>query len=514
MRIVNDSFSSRPNAQSIAGTCHSRRDFLRGSALAAAGVGLFPFINSGKSGVEQPMTRSFGRLDFNVTTLGLGGQASIQWTPEDVDPVAIITKAYHSGVNYFDTSNVYGPSQLNFGKAFRQLGLVPGLPNYRESRRRSIFLATKTGLRWTKGGDDAICRRGFTRGAADSHAMDDVRRSLSQIFGDDAGHYPEGAYLDLVLIHSLTSREEINGLYTGLDKTDPSMEHIGALAGLRDLRDGTNLTGLNPREEKLIRHIGFSGHHSAPVMMEMVRRDTDNLLDGVLVAINANDRLYTNMQYNLFPVLQARNIGVIAMKVFADGAMYEKEARFSRTPEDVIRSVGSSDLPSRPLIEYSLTVPGVDTAIIGIGQTSDNPRQCQLAQNLSAAQVSPESLSETDRRQVEAMTHPLKDGGTNYFQIANEGLSPPADLRLKVVKGASPTVSLFWDTAIAGNEPINHYEIQRDGKALKQIAFLPQVSMKPFSWQDDSPGAIDGRYRVFAVDKIGRRAESEELRAG
>ena len=41
-------------------------------------------------------------------------------------------------------------------------------------------------------------------------------------------------------------------------------------AALRDLRDGTNRTGLNPKEETLIRHIGFSGHNSPPVMIEML----------------------------------------------------------------------------------------------------------------------------------------------------------------------------------------------------------------------------------------------------
>jgi|GEM_PF-5878218 len=52
----------------------------------------------------------------------------------------------------------------------------------------------------------------------------------------------------------------------------------------RDFRDGTNHTGLNPKEEKLIRHIGFSGHYNAGVMMEMIQRDKDNLLEGLLVA--------------------------------------------------------------------------------------------------------------------------------------------------------------------------------------------------------------------------------------
>ena len=129
----------------------SRRRFLQCSTLATAGLSLGPHMVFGQTRVARPMRRALGRFDFDVTTLGLGGQASLQWTPADVDPVPIILKAVALGVNYFDTSNAYGPSQANFGKAFRQLHLVPGQSGYDEAKRRSIFLTSKTGLRWAKG---------------------------------------------------------------------------------------------------------------------------------------------------------------------------------------------------------------------------------------------------------------------------------------------------------------------------------------------------------------------------
>ena len=42
--------------------------------------------------MTQLITRRLGRTERQVTTLGLGGQASIQWPAEGVDPVAIIEK--------------------------------------------------------------------------------------------------------------------------------------------------------------------------------------------------------------------------------------------------------------------------------------------------------------------------------------------------------------------------------------------------------------------------------------
>jgi hypothetical protein len=107
-----------------------------------------------------------------------------------------------------------------------------------------------------------------------------------------------------------------------------------------------------------------------------------------LVSINVNDRRYLNMQYNVIPVAQAKNIGVIGMKVFSDGAMYTKEPGWSRVPEDVVRIIGTESVPSKPLIEYALTTPGCHTLIIGIGEVNDRSAlKCQLVQNYYAAQI-------------------------------------------------------------------------------------------------------------------------------
>ncbi|MCK5277813.1 MAG: twin-arginine translocation signal domain-containing protein, partial [Cyclobacteriaceae bacterium] len=90
----------------------TRRQFIRTGSAIAAGMAIAPNIGCTTNNVTSLMKRPFGKIGFDVTTIGLGGQASIQWTPYDVDPVQIILKAFDKGVNYFDTSNLYGPSQL------------------------------------------------------------------------------------------------------------------------------------------------------------------------------------------------------------------------------------------------------------------------------------------------------------------------------------------------------------------------------------------------------------------
>ncbi len=486
----------------------TRRDFIKTSATATIGIGLVPSLN--RLGLKPKlMKRSFGRLNHEVTTFGLGGQASVQWTPEDVDPVAIILKAFDNRINYFDTSNLYGPSQLNYNKAFKQLNLIPGISGYNESLRKSFFLTSKTHLRFAKGGMDAEGVNNWTNGPAGSHTIDDLKRSLSQIFGDGKGYYPEGAYLDMVLIHSVTSKADVDAVYEGLYNTDMKAENIGALAALRDFRDGTNLTGLNPKEEKLINHVGFSGHYNAGVMMDMIQRDRDNLLEGLLVAINANDKLNFNMQHNVIPVAAAKNMGIIAMKVFADGAMYTKGAHWSNQPSHMVRQIGSSEVPFRPLIGYSLTTPGISTAIIGIGEISDNADECQLMQNIAAAQIKPDDLSDSDRSEVEKMAGKVKDGKTNYFQLEKGGLTAVNDLQVK--KLGNQRVRLTWNTAFAGDSPIDAYHIWRNNVKTGVIKHTPQTTKEPFKFNDVVDSTEDVEYMIVTVDKQGNKVASENI---
>ncbi len=484
----------------------SRRKFVKLSAAAAAGLSIAPGFSMSLDQLPDPMKRTLGKTGFEVSTLGLGGQASLQWTPPDVNPEAIILKAFKIGVNYFDTSNLYFDSQLHFGKAFQKLNLIPGKKGYNEALRKSIFLTTKTHIRWGKPGFPEMEQvQNWTQRNHGGGAIDDLKWSLSQMFGDGKGNYPRGAYVDMVLTHSLNNPEEVDVMYKGLETPLDPNDNFGVLVALRDYRDGTNLTGLNPNKEKLLKHIGFSGHVNSPVMMNMIQRDKWEILDAMLVAINSNDKLYLNHQYNVIPVAAAKNMGIIAMKVFSDGAMYSKYADWTRDYKGVVRTVGTPELPSKPLIEYALSTPGIHTAIIGIGQISDDPLKCQLVQNFYAAQIAPNSLSMKRRKEIEDSTARVKDGKTNYFQLPFRGLTPPENIR---IKAGSPVI-INWDSALAATAPLAHYEIWRDGKRIVEIPHKPQTSREPFAYEDKKPGK---RYTLVTVDHNGERAESEEIR--
>jgi hypothetical protein len=232
----------------------------------------------------------------------------------------------------------------------------------------------------------------------------------------------------------------------------------------------------------------------------------------MLVAINANDRLNFNMQHNIIPVAAAKGMGLIGMKVFADGAMYTKEPVFSRKVEHVVRTVGSDSLPSRRLVEYTLSTPGIGTLIIGTGQISEDPRACQLEQNLSAAQIAPNGFSASDRLAIEKIAGAAKDGKTNYFQLPKQELTPPREAMAgQQIRDGKRVVNLKWQTAFAGDEPISYYEIWRDHQKVNQVVHKPQISRKPFEFADAVNDTTAHTYQIATVDAAGRKAMTGEL---
>ena len=125
----------------------SRRNILKVlGTLPAAG-----YLSTNTAFAEAPRPRLpqrlLGRTGRWVTPLALGGQASLQWTAAGIDAPDIIVRAVQLGVNYLDSANVYGPSQMNYGEAFRRMRLVPGTPDYNAPLRASLYIAS---TRWKR----------------------------------------------------------------------------------------------------------------------------------------------------------------------------------------------------------------------------------------------------------------------------------------------------------------------------------------------------------------------------
>ena len=463
----------------------SRREILGAlGAIPAASV-LTPGTIYAQAANAFPR-RLLGRTGRMVVPLALGGQASLQWTKPGIDAPDIIVRAVQLGLNYLDTANAYGPSQMNYGEAFRRLHLAPSDPNYNAELRRSLFVASKT-----------VQRLALNPAPSGPTAVDDLKRSLTQIFGDGKGFIPEGAYLDCIQIHNLTSFDQVNQVYEGYaDRGSKRPEKIGALAALLDFRDGTNYTGLNPEQKHWVRHIGITGHLSSPVLMYFLRKDTDSNIDTLLTALNANDRNCSAHQNNVLRLAVAKGLGVIAMKLFADGSFYGKEPRFSRNPDDVNVNVGKPGaIAYSDLVRYPLSLPGVSCAIIGTGKIDrDKPEGDQLVANLTAAMKDLPSQIERQRIEKEALDR--HGAAVNYFQEKAQGIIQPKDVKTRKIVDR---LIVEWSTAFAGAEPIRAYEIRSGDKLLLSVPYRPQLTEAPLSASVSASGLGGAPITVQAV---------------
>ena len=122
----------------------NRRSFLKTSGLitaAAVGSAALPKLSSASAAPaaaparEAMPTRNLGKTGYKVGIFSLGGQASLEHPHNEDVAVPIIEKALDLGVNYIDTSSIYGGperwSEQYVGKVMK-------------SRRGEAFLATKT----------------------------------------------------------------------------------------------------------------------------------------------------------------------------------------------------------------------------------------------------------------------------------------------------------------------------------------------------------------------------------
>src|SRR5271157_3142481 len=128
-------------------TPSGRRDFLKTGGAVAAGLLTGGTILSEAAAASLPdlpvnaktqgsmPTRNLGKTDYKVAIFSLGGQAALE-KPNNFDlAVPIVERALDLGVNYIDTSSIYGGPER---WSEQYIGRVM------TTRRQEAFLATKT----------------------------------------------------------------------------------------------------------------------------------------------------------------------------------------------------------------------------------------------------------------------------------------------------------------------------------------------------------------------------------
>jgi aryl-alcohol dehydrogenase-like predicted oxidoreductase len=252
--------------------------------------------------------RRLGATDMVASVLGFGGSEIGYQRVSERTVARLLGGALDAGLNVVDTAECYEDSEILIGRAIG-------------GRRREYHLFTK-------------CGHGRGWGRADwrpAALLSSVERSLKRLATD---------HVDLVQLHSCS---------------------------LAELRQGDVIAALErARERGWTRYIGYSGDgEAARYAVECGRFDTLQ----TSVSIADQDAVERTL-----PLARARNVGVIAKRPIANAAW-----RYARKPAEPyyqpywtrLRALdydflrGKGDAAAATALRFTLSVPGVHTAIVG-----------------------------------------------------------------------------------------------------------------------------------------------------
>jgi aryl-alcohol dehydrogenase-like predicted oxidoreductase len=315
----------------------SRRSFLKSTGVmtaAAVGSVTLPKLTATAQAkgidaarAELMPTRNLGKTGYKVGIFSLGGQAALEKPHNEDVAVPIIEKALDLGVNYIDTSSIYGGperwSEQYVGKAMK-------------NRRSQAFLATKTKER-TRDGSKRM-----------------LETSLRLLQTD---------HIDLWQLHDIGTLTDINEIFA----------KGGAMEALLEARD-----------QKIVKYLGITGHYRPDALIEAIHRYA---FDTILMAVNAADPHHFSFSEQLLPLAVEKQMGIIGMKVPARGRIL---STWTPPPieqqkhmwEGMVLAPTPGTLHMREAMYYSLSLP-VSTVIIGCDTIAQLEENVQMARDFT-----------------------------------------------------------------------------------------------------------------------------------
>jgi len=303
----------------------SRRNFLETAALGGIAVccpaGVSAATSTDENAGKMP-TRVLGKTGARVSILAMGGGSRYLMYKEEDQAIQAIQKALDLGITYIDTADDYGNhlSERRIGMALK-------------GRREGVFVATKLSNR---DGDQA------------ERIVEESLKAL------DIGT------LDLVHIHSLTDEDDLSRI---------------------EAKGGVLEQVMKMRDQKMMRFIGITSHSDPTVLRAALERHdfdcTQMALNAALVGMKGgsrgmipNEALKTSFEKLALPVAVRKNMGVLAIKVFAQEAL-----------------VGEAS--TEKLLYYTLSLP-VTAAVVGMPKLEhieENTRLAKSFQPLGKAEM-------------------------------------------------------------------------------------------------------------------------------
>src|SRR5690606_33704033 len=179
-----------------------------------------------------------------------------------------IEAALEGGIRFFDNAESYGS-----GRAEERYGKFL-TPKYRDI----AYIMSKSTGRDAK--------------TAQQHLEGSLRRMNTD-------------YLDLWLIHGVTSPDDVSGR----------------------LSNGVLDVVLEAQASGKVRHVGFSGHSDYNAHLKML--DSTDVLQACQMPVNVFDPSYKSFIHNVMPRLVERKMAALAMKTLANGGFFGGTSHFN-----------------------------------------------------------------------------------------------------------------------------------------------------------------------------------------
>jgi uncharacterized protein len=344
-----------------------RRNFLKLGGATAAGfvahaalgekANAFPAPTETPASASAMPTRNLGRTGYKTGIFSLGGQAALERGHNDDVAVPIIERALDLGVNYLDTSSIYGGperwSERYYGQVMKQ-------------RRTQAFLASKTKERTREG------------------SLRMLETSLKLLNTD---------HLDLWQLHDIGLPEDVDQVFA----------KGGAMEAL-----------LEAREQKMVRFLGVTGHFRPEPLMTAINRFP---FDTILMAANAADSQHFSFIDALLPLAVEKQMGIIGMKVPGRSRLLStwtpppiEQQRHSW--EGAVITDRPGTLTMQEAMSFSLTLP-VSTVIVGCDSLAQLEENVQIAREFTP-------LSERQMAAIAQRAEPVAKAAL-FFRFVNRG---------------------------------------------------------------------------------------------
>ena len=306
-----------------------RRIFLKQAAAAAALVGFrgatgettTPTLRGAAAHTPKPVVntvngigrRKLGKTDTEVSIIGIGGFHLGGKNVTEVDAIHIIRKALYEGINFLDNCWDY-----NGGVSEERMGFA-----LQDGYRDKAFLMTKLD------------------GRTGEAARQQLETSMRRLKTD---------HIDLVQIHEV------------IRMTDPEQAFLpGHVVDVLQ----------QARKEGKIRFIGFTGHKSPEMHLNMIQTAVKHgfHFDTVQMPVNALDYHYDSFGQRVLPEALKQNIAVLGMKPLSNGAILKVK-----------------DITAPEALHYAMSLP-VTVTLTGCESIDNLQQALSVARNFKPLDV-------------------------------------------------------------------------------------------------------------------------------